>query len=385
MTTDKIFQRLGFAIAFMLFSVSSVFATSNSNNYLNLEGGFELIDGTDDLDDPYNNEQMKMNGIISLGFEHRFNRNWAAELFLTDSSSLFYDDGSDNIRTSEYGVNALYYFNTDENNSTQLYGILGFGVSDFDDGTDSTETENQGILGVGLRYLLNDHWSLRGSARAAFNEEDSVTNAFTVGVGYAFKPQQRKLVRFDETYYPPVEQEAVVEETVVSTNENVNNDENTILGDGDKVETVAINNDEVMSFNGGEQSVSSDVQFMEQLPTEEITLKINFPKNSLRAESNQENLGEIVRVAMLLKKHEGASVVLEGYTDDRGGRLYNQKLSELRAVSIGDILVEEFGIAADRIRTLGFGQAHPIVSNATEEGRSVNRRVVAVITYPTDE
>jgi OOP family OmpA-OmpF porin len=63
-----------------------------------------------------------------------------------------------------------------------------------------------------------------------------------------------------------------------------------------------------------------------------------------------------------------------GYTDDTGSRLVNERLSLARAESVRSFLVS-LGIPADRLTARGYGPADPVASNATAEGRELNRRV----------
>jgi hypothetical protein len=80
-------------------------------------------------------------------------------------------------------------------------------------------------------------------------------------------------------------------------------------------------------------------------------------------------------VAEVLKEHtEITKVLVEGHTDNRGGKGYNQALSERRAKSVMKWLVKH-GIDAKRLEAKGFGQDRPIADNTTEEGRQKNRRV----------
>jgi outer membrane protein OmpA-like peptidoglycan-associated protein len=72
-------------------------------------------------------------------------------------------------------------------------------------------------------------------------------------------------------------------------------------------------------------------------------------------------------------------VQIEGYTDSTGGVEYNQKLSESRAQSVHDYLVQS-GLTAERITsTRGFGLNNPVATNNTPEGRQMNRRVEIII------
>ena len=72
-------------------------------------------------------------------------------------------------------------------------------------------------------------------------------------------------------------------------------------------------------------------------------------------------------------------VQIEGYTDSTGGVEYNQKLSESRAQSVRDYLVQS-GLTSERIiSTRGFGLNNPVATNDTAEGRQLNRRVEIII------
>ncbi len=68
------------------------------------------------------------------------------------------------------------------------------------------------------------------------------------------------------------------------------------------------------------------------------------------------------------------SVIAVGHTDSIGTEEYNQGLSDRRAASVKNYLVSR-GIPADSIIAVGRGEAQPIASNATREGRARNRRV----------
>lgn len=63
-----------------------------------------------------------------------------------------------------------------------------------------------------------------------------------------------------------------------------------------------------------------------------------------------------------------------GYTDSVGSDSYNLNLSEQRANSVATYLTQE-GVAPSRMQISGMGEANPVASNATDEGRQQNRRV----------
>jgi photosystem I P700 chlorophyll a apoprotein A2 len=78
-------------------------------------------------------------------------------------------------------------------------------------------------------------------------------------------------------------------------------------------------------------------------------------------------------------------VLIEGHTDSKGKDSYNQKLSERRANSVKNWLVENAGADGDRIKIKGWGEAKPAVPNEKSDGsddpdgRQQNRRVEITI------
>ncbi|HEV8323378.1 MAG TPA: OmpA family protein [Myxococcota bacterium] len=71
-------------------------------------------------------------------------------------------------------------------------------------------------------------------------------------------------------------------------------------------------------------------------------------------------------------------IMIEGHTDNKGDSAKNLELSEKRAKAVMDYLVKE-GVGADRLVYKGYGDAKPVADNATEAGRSKNRRVEFVV------
>lgn len=67
-------------------------------------------------------------------------------------------------------------------------------------------------------------------------------------------------------------------------------------------------------------------------------------------------------------------LVVEGHTDSTGTDQHNQRLSEQRASSVADYLIDN-GVRASAITVYGFGESRPKSSNDTAEGRQANRRV----------
>jgi outer membrane protein OmpA-like peptidoglycan-associated protein len=79
-------------------------------------------------------------------------------------------------------------------------------------------------------------------------------------------------------------------------------------------------------------------------------------------------------VAGILQQYPRTMIEIVGHTDSVGSESRNQVLSERRAASVRDALVRD-GVSPARIVTRGAGELRPIASNATPEGRMMNRRV----------
>jgi len=85
------------------------------------------------------------------------------------------------------------------------------------------------------------------------------------------------------------------------------------------------------------------------------------------------------QVAKSLKELDDDKLVsIEGFTDSRGADDTNLKLSQDRANAVKDYLVSQ-GVKPEKLRALGRGEASPVASNDTPEGRANNRRVEIVI------
>ncbi len=80
------------------------------------------------------------------------------------------------------------------------------------------------------------------------------------------------------------------------------------------------------------------------------------------------------RVADILKENPGLRVEIQGHTDSIGPEEYNMQLSKRRAQAVADYLAGQ-GIGSDLMTVEGIGEADPVASNDTEDGRARNRRV----------
>jgi outer membrane protein OmpA-like peptidoglycan-associated protein len=103
-------------------------------------------------------------------------------------------------------------------------------------------------------------------------------------------------------------------------------------------------------------------------------IHFDHDKATLRSESDQ----TLTQIARLLSSRPALGVYVVGHTDGTGKREYNQELSQERAAAVVDALVQRHGVARQRLEPHGVGPLAPVASNATDSGRSKNRRVELV-------
>jgi OmpA-OmpF porin, OOP family len=106
-------------------------------------------------------------------------------------------------------------------------------------------------------------------------------------------------------------------------------------------------------------------------------LGIKFPSGRSAIDANNAALMGKVRQALSL--FPGASITVEGHTDAHGSDSTNLILSQDRADAVKQYLVANLGADAERISSIGYGEARPVSTNETAEGRARNRRIDLLI------
>ena len=95
-------------------------------------------------------------------------------------------------------------------------------------------------------------------------------------------------------------------------------------------------------------------------------------------ELKNESKSELDNLVNLLNDNKSLSMEIGGYTDSTGSDDYNKALSEKRAMSVVNYLVQK-GISPERLVSKGYGNSSPLGNNVTIEGRKLNRRTEAKI------
>ena len=223
-----------------------------------------------------------------------------------------------------------------------------------------------GNLGLGAMYRINDALSLRGEARAIHNFDNNwwegmALAGLEVVLGGHLAP----------TVAVPPMQEPVIDTTPVVVVES------DLDSDGDGVP------DSIDACPGTPMNVVVDERGC-PVPvdiTDELKMELRVFFDNDKSTIKNQYKPEIAKVAEKMREYPNSTARIEGHASKTGpSARYNQRLSEARAVAVKSMLTNEFGIAPNRISTVGYGYNNPIAPNDTEEGRAMNRRVYAIIT-----
>jgi OOP family OmpA-OmpF porin len=107
----------------------------------------------------------------------------------------------------------------------------------------------------------------------------------------------------------------------------------------------------------------------------ELKVLFDFDKSDVKPIYHQ----ELADFAEFAKQYPGVDIEIGGHTDSIGSDAYNQKLSERRAKSVRDYLVQKLGMDGTRLTAVGYGESQPVADNKTDAGRAQNRRIEAVL------
>ncbi len=96
----------------------------------------------------------------------------------------------------------------------------------------------------------------------------------------------------------------------------------------------------------------------------------DYNKATIRPESRE----SLAKIAGVLQEYAEVRLRVEGHTDSIASEGYNQRLSQARADSVRNALIE-LGVDDGRIDGIGYGEVRPVAPNDTPEGRAENRRI----------
>ncbi|MGB1402617.1 MAG: OmpA family protein [Porticoccaceae bacterium] len=232
-----------------------------------------------------------------------------------------------NVGNDDFDVASLngVLWLTDPAATWRPYVLLGINRYDFNEASNLAaghdDNSRQLIFGLGVGTMLTDHYQLRADVRGMGGlDEEAEDVGFQLSINRSFGSTT---VRQPVTL-PAVEQQPEMRAVTISLN----------------------------------------VQF-------------EFNKATVLAVYGE----QLQSIASAMRVHSDIELVLEGHTDSRGSDAYNIDLSSRRAAAVKQKLADDYGIDADRISSVGYGESRPIASNQTKEGRARNRRVVGEMSF----
>lgn len=354
--------------------VSFMFAQSAPSSNYNYEvtpfAAGILSDSQANLDDDH-----YLNGGISLAKNLEESFIDQVELAIMRSESIEYKSGG-NTNVNRVFINAVKKLPLTE--KLAAYGLVGAGYQDVTQ--EKKDNDDSALLnyGVGLRYDLPYYGiALKGDVRHLFGINDK-SNDFMYTVGLAM-PLGKKYPEKIVAKVPVVNEEI---EDGDDDNDGVLNSKDLCPNTypGAKVDENGCelddDNDGVVNRLDKCPDTSPGVKVNKDGCVATIDLKINFDTDKTIIKPKYS--GRLHEFAKILKENSKMTALIEGHTDSVGTEEYNEDLSARRAASAVKYL-EKLDIDPSRLESTHYGETQPIASNATEEGRAENRRVIGLI------
>jgi OmpA-OmpF porin, OOP family len=367
--------------------------------------GLYTLDGRQAMDNgPYWGLRAGYNLTKSWGLEGMYG-------YVTTESQAVEDKYVGVVR---YGIDALYHFNPDRN----LVPFVMFGLgATHTDGPNGPTAKNRGMLdyGFGVKYFFTEAVALRGDVRQAIFSEagnSRINMEYTVGLNFALGAKKKAVEtapaakdttppyvtlthpyngnmdvpvhrRVRIAFSEPMDAATInsksvtlyqgktpVPGTVVAPTSTTASlapgsylTPNTLYtarvttGVRDRA-GIAMENDYVWSFKTTPTAETKTIVIDKLVMLEDTHFE--FDKATL-TKAGKEMLNQNIKI---MKDNPNLKIRVAGYTSAAGTTAYNQDLSERRAAAVKAYLIDEGGIASDRLDTIGYGETRPAVYEA---------------------
>ncbi|MBY6064643.1 OmpA family protein [Pseudidiomarina sediminum] len=269
---------------------------------------------------------------VEGGFQ--FTPEWGARVYYDylRGDLEFADSASGRV----YGVDVLYNF------TDNVYGSLGL------NNTELGDVSNR-FLRVGAGYTEQLTNNLNLFVEAAVQQDDSNLTEWMVMTGLRYY--------FGSSAAAPAPAPVVETTTADSDGDGVTDDKD-----------LCPNTQPTFKVDA-----NGCVMYRNETITHELMINFAFDSDDVPASEKP----EIKDTADFMRDNPQLDIRIEGHADSTGPAQYNQGLSERRAKSVGDSLIQDFGIEQERVSTVGYGEDRPLVPNDSKENRAKNRRIEA--------
>jgi OmpA-OmpF porin, OOP family len=379
------------------------------------------------------NQDLGTRPVYGLRAGYNFTKNIDAELVFGYDSTKYTPAAVDiDTKAYNYRLEGLYNFMPDK----RLVPFVAIGVGGqslrYDDSVLGNNIDRNRLVagyGAGLKYHFTDMIALRADVRHVLAFGSAYNNLeYTLGIVFSFGGKKEQVASriAEQAPAPPIAAPINLSAKAVSDSQ-INADWNSVegasgykiyrddqfltssptaslpdsglkastlycyyviaIGDPDRVSDKSNKacattlappvKETVKEVEQKKEAESTVAQEMLEKGRATINVEFDFDKANIKSKYHE----EIKKFADVMKQHPDLNVVIEGHTDNIGTAKYNQPLSQRRANSVRDYMINTFGIKASRIKAAGYGLSRPIASNKTKAGRQKNRRVEAVVDY----
>ena len=309
--------------------------------------------------------------------------------------------GVNDLKIWDASFNMLYSFRTDRNLSPYIIG--GIGMTNTDSDVMDAENTAAGTFGLGLRYRFGDsRVSLRLEHRIRSEFRNTVTNddrITSLGLQFGFGGEETLPAPAPAAPDGDADGDGVSDsrDMCPDTPAGVKVDARGCPRDSDR-DGVFDDDDQcpntypgaAVDARGCELDGDGDtvVDRLDECPNTRPDVRVDVKGCEIRAvinlpgvnfETNSDRLlpgaGQVLNdAAATMRMNKDLVVEVAGHTDSDGSAEYNEGLSERRAITVRDYLVDR-GVNSGNFTVKGYGEALPIADNTTAEGKARNRRV----------
>lgn len=303
----------------------------------------------------YFDDYVKHNYNLELSAGYMFDEDTAIELSIVQPSPEQIDG---RIDVEQIRLSGLYFFG-DAAVKPYLTAGLGYGK------TAATVENVLASVGAGLQLAVTDNFFARAEVRYDDMVNEVVEHSnYVLEAGYLFGGKSVATAKdsasnnmtdeVKEVKEVAKKETAVVKKAVVAA---LDTDKDGVIDTADKCKgtpaSTNVDADGCPEFKGSLQGVF-------------------FETSSARLTESSKTV--LDNAAAELKRYPNVAVEIQAFTDSRGSDALNQKISQQRADSVRTYLLNK-GVNADRLTAKGYGEANPVASNETVDGRAANRRV----------
>ncbi|EJG1657727.1 outer membrane beta-barrel protein [Vibrio parahaemolyticus] len=291
-----------------------------ADTYIGGKVGYNSLNDACYLNEPCDDDSF----AAGMHIGYNFNEYVAAEYgvdYLGDFTANFKKPGLNTVDGDLWALTLAPKFNLPLTDSWNLFAKVGAAYMMAGDEKDFVPTGS-----LGAEYKINYNWSLRAEYQRYQDMSDDIiddmdSDFFGIGFNYKFGSE-------------PVVQEEAVEEVV---------------------------------------ETRPSTRIVEHVyPAQTATVQFGLESAEVKDAS------ALSGTVDLMNTYPQAKVEITGYSDTTGSAQYNQQLTEKRAKAVANEF-EAKGIAAGRMTVKGMGEANPVASNETRQGREANRRVEVVV------